>query len=67
MYYVMFIEFLSLSVMYFHYGLKISLVFRKVCIFDLVVAFAFIPPILPLIHPFLKLLLYGLSVLNDIL
>lgn len=62
-------EFLSLFErwMHFHCCLKILLVFRKVCIFDLVVPFIVIPFILPLIFPFLKHILFGLSVLNGIL
>ena len=64
-YYVMFTKFLSL--VFFQYCLKVSLVFRRVFIFDQVIAFAFVPSTLPLIYPSLKLLPCGLSVLNDII
>lgn len=65
--YVMFTKFLSLCLVFFHYCLKVSLVFRRVFIFDQVIAFAFVPSTLPLICPILKLLPCGLSVLNDII
>ena len=64
-YYVMFTKFLSL--VFFQYCLKVSLVFRRVFIFDQVIAFAFVPSTLPLIYPSLKLLPCGLSVLSDII
>ena len=66
-YYVMFTKFLSLCLVFFHYCLKVSLVFRRVFIFDQVIAFAFVPSTLSLIYPILKLLPCGLSVLNDII
>ena len=64
---IMFSKFLSLCLVFFHYCLKVSLVFRRVFIFDQATAFAFVPSTLPLIYPILKLLPCGLSVSNDII